>query len=299
MGNPVKILVPGSGVGRLAHEIAALGGFEVTANEWSAYMNVAYRYVTSAAVMGRGKFSSSFYPFVDWWSHQPTRKELYREIAFPDMDVSLSGGKRTGGGSNDGGDGGADSSVLLVEGDFTTTPFSTRNRRKKDSHGVKEEKREEGFDAIVTLFFIDTARNLMSYLETIHRLLKKPLATSSSGSNDNRGGNDAGGDGNGGHWINLGPLLYGSAPFLQFSLEEILQLSEAMGFEFFDIAQRNSSNNTDAVDEEKETATKAKWGELTLPDYKVRQKEAPYGFNDRALSKNAYWAQFWTARRVR
>lgn len=41
------------------------------------------------------------------------------------------------------------------------------------------------WDAVVTCFFLDTAPNVLAYLETIYRLLKP-----------------------GGFWLNLGPLLY-------------------------------------------------------------------------------------------
>ena len=40
-------------------------------------------------------------------------------------------------------------------------------------------------DVVVTSFFIDCARNVLEFIETIHRVLKT-----------------------GGIWINLGPLLY-------------------------------------------------------------------------------------------
>ena len=40
-------------------------------------------------------------------------------------------------------------------------------------------------DVVVTCFFLDTARNVLDYIELIHQILKP-----------------------GGHWINLGPLLY-------------------------------------------------------------------------------------------
>ena len=50
------------------------------------------------------------------------------------------------------------SDVLLVEGDFTTA-FNERGNTGR-------------YDAVVTLFFIDTARNALSYMETIHRVLK-------------------------------------------------------------------------------------------------------------------------------
>lgn len=119
--NSPRILVPGAGLGRLAHDIADLRGtlhdfqvapnqwcvvtnqsstgFEVTANEWSTYMNVAYRYITSPEASSAN--SSTIYPYIDWWSHQPTTAELHRPINIPVMPVDPS-------------------SVVLGEGDFTT-----------------------------------------------------------------------------------------------------------------------------------------------------------------------------------
>jgi hypothetical protein len=41
------------------------------------------------------------------------------------------------------------------------------------------------FDAVITVFFLDTAPNLVRYIETVHQCLKK-----------------------GGIWINVGPLLW-------------------------------------------------------------------------------------------
>ncbi|EAS37466.3 uncharacterized protein CIMG_02820 [Coccidioides immitis RS] len=217
--NPVRVLLPGSGLGRLAHDIADLQGFEVTANEWSMYMNVAYRYITSPG--GSLANSSTIYPYIDWWSHQPTTAELHRPITFPVVPVDPH-------------------SVVLVEGDFTTA--------------FKKPSDQGRFDAVVTLFFIDTARNIVTYIETIHQLLKP-----------------------GGVWINLGPLLYGSSPVIQLSLDEIIDISEAVGFDLQD--------------------TDPQCGDISLPGRKVRQMEAPYGFNKDTLSKNAYWAQFWVATR--
>jgi carnosine N-methyltransferase len=43
----------------------------------------------------------------------------------------------------------------------------------------------DSWDCVVTCFFIDTAHNVIEYIECIHKILKK-----------------------GGVWINLGPLLY-------------------------------------------------------------------------------------------
>ncbi|KAL2869475.1 N2227-like protein-domain-containing protein [Aspergillus lucknowensis] len=222
---PLRVLVPGAGAGRLGYEIDALGAFEVTLNEWSAYMNLVHRYATQ----GPAPNSLAYHPYIDWWSHHATTADMLRAVTFPDWIPSTS-------------------RVVMVEGDFTTV-FSG------------EDSDSGTYDVIVTLFFIDTARNIMSYLETIHRLLKP-----------------------GGMWMNLGPLLYGTGPWLQLSLDEIVLLSEAVGFEFeVDEADRGCGNPTPGV------------GGL---DGKVRSLYVPYGQNARGLSRNAYDAQFWRARRV-
>lgn len=179
------------------------------------YMNIVYRFLESLTT----KEAESAYPFVDYWSHHVSNADMMRQVAFPDKPVNTT-------------------AVLLLEGDFTTV----------------FRKKEGSFDAVVTHFFIDTARNLMSYLDTIHRLLPP-----------------------GGYWVNFGPLLYGTGPFVQLSLEEILAVAEKMGFEFLDTAEE--------------------CGDLTIEGKKVRGLQAVYGFNDKALTRNAYQAQFWVARK--
>ncbi|KAM5435557.1 putative carnosine N-methyltransferase [Microsporum canis] len=223
---PLRVLLPGSGLGRLAHDISNLGGFEVTSNEWSSYMNIAYRYVEAM----RNTNSTTFYPFIDWWSHQASTTDLLRPVQFPDA-LPFHTNRQS------------ESSLLHIEGDFTTMHNGLPTAETK-------------YDVVITLFFIDTARNLMSYFETIHNSL-----------------ND------GGTWINFGPLLYGSAPFLQLSLDEIIDVCEHMGFEFLD--------------------TSSKCGDITLDGKKVRSKTVPYGLSERSLSQNAYKAQFWVARKVK
>lgn len=215
-GNEVKVLLPGSGLGRLGHEVASLGGFDVTVNERSAYMNLAYRFLEAHPRPG----SKLFHPFIDSWSHHATNADLFRAGSFPDVRVNAS-------------------SVLLVEGDF-----------------VSEFKERRGeYHAVITHFFIDTARNVMSYFDTIHAALKP-----------------------GGYWVNSGPLLWGTSPLVQLSLDEIVAIAESMGFEFVD--------------------TLDTCGEATLEGKSIRGKQAVYGFNERALTRNGYLAQFWVARKI-
>ena len=204
--------------GRHKHhfEMLTMGlGFEVTMNEWSMYMNIAYRFLETHRVRN----SQSFYPFIDGWSHHATEADMYRKLSFPDVGINAT-------------------SVVMVEGDFTTAFKGQRGH----------------YDVVVTYFFIDTARNLMAYFETIKKVLKT-----------------------GGHWVNLGPLLYGTGPFVQLTLEEVIQVTEIMGFEYLD--------------------TDESCGDVTLPGRTVRGMKATYGFDERALTKHAYNAQFWVARK--
>lgn len=188
---------------------------EVTMNEYSSFMALAYRYLIALQ-----NSSKTFHPFIDWWSHHATTTDMQRPVTFPEKSPSPS--------------------VILVEGDFTKV-FASKIKH---------------FDIIVTFFFIDTAQNLMTYIETIHALLRP-----------------------GGVWVNLGPLLYGTAPFLQLSLDEIMILSESVGFEFLD-----GRDNC---------------GSVTVPGLKARSVDVLYGNNERGLSWNGYKGQFWVARRSR
>ena len=70
------------------------------------------------------------------------------------------------------------------------------------------------FDSIVTCYFIDTANNVIEYIETIHNIIKI-----------------------GGLWINFGPLLYHytdnpNEVSIELSWEEIKKIIIDFGFEF-------------------------------------------------------------------
>ncbi|XP_037496275.1 carnosine N-methyltransferase [Jatropha curcas] len=71
------------------------------------------------------------------------------------------------------------------------------------------------WDAVVTCFFIDTAHNIIEYIEIISRILK-----------------------DGGVWINLGPLLYHFADMygqdemsIELSLEDVKRVALHYGFQ--------------------------------------------------------------------
>lgn len=63
------------------------------------------------------------------------------------------------------------------------------------------------YDAIVTLFLIDTAENAIEYLECIYKLLKP-----------------------GGIWINYGPLKWGTSPQVELTMEELEMIITKLNF---------------------------------------------------------------------
>ncbi|KAG7091331.1 hypothetical protein E1B28_010375 [Marasmius oreades] len=128
-----KVLVPGSGLGRLAWEISQLG-FETTANELSFFMNLAFRFLLSSKTT-TSVDQHTLHPYAYWFSHQKSNDALFRAIRFPDVVPRLTRG------------------LQLLECDFLAISPA------------------QSYDYVVTLFFIDTSTNILATLEHIHSLL--------------------------------------------------------------------------------------------------------------------------------
>ncbi|KAJ7286842.1 N2227-like protein-domain-containing protein [Mycena rebaudengoi] len=141
----MRVLVPGSGLGRLAWEISELGFRETTANELSFFMNLAFRFLLSPASTP-SLDEHTVHPYAHWFSHQRSNNNLFRPIRFPDALPRIS------------------PRFQLVEKDFLTLrpppPLSSVHAPIA------------GYDYIVTLFFIDTSLNVLATLEHIFLLLR-------------------------------------------------------------------------------------------------------------------------------
>ncbi|XP_021237317.1 carnosine N-methyltransferase isoform X1 [Numida meleagris] len=145
----VNILVPGAGLGRLAWEIAMLG-YACQGNEWSLFMLFSSNFVLNRCSEVN---SCKLYPWIHQFSNNKRSADQIRPIYFPDVDPhSLPSG----------------SNFSMTAGDFQEI-YSECNT----------------WDCIATCFFIDTAHNVIDYIDTIWKILKP-----------------------GGIWINVGPLLY-------------------------------------------------------------------------------------------
>ncbi|XP_026530968.1 carnosine N-methyltransferase isoform X1 [Notechis scutatus] len=145
----VNVLVPGAGLGRLAWEIAMLG-YTCQGNEWSLFMLFSSNFVLNRCCETN---SCKLYPWIHQFSNNKRSADQIQPIYFPDVDPhSLPPG----------------ANFSMTAGDFREI-YSESNI----------------WDCIATCFFIDTAHNVIDYIDTIWKILKP-----------------------GGIWINLGPLLY-------------------------------------------------------------------------------------------
>ncbi|KAK9173152.1 N2227-like protein family protein [Cryptosporidium meleagridis] len=147
----IKVLIPGAGLGRLLFEVARLG-YSCQGNEISYAMllgsNFALNYMFKVN-------SIVIHPYVLSLSNRPRKEDNFRPIHIPDVCVNEH--------IKQGHD------LSMCAGDFVEI-YS---------------KQTQAWDAILTCFFLDTAKNIITYIRTITNLLPPN-----------------------GVWINLGPLLY-------------------------------------------------------------------------------------------
>ncbi|KAG0306044.1 hypothetical protein BGZ98_003066 [Dissophora globulifera] len=179
---PINVLVPGSGLGRLAFDIAH-EGFSAQGNEFSYYMLLASNFILNKTSRVN---QFKIYPYIHSFSNIIKAEDVLTEAWIPDVNPSeIPRG----------------TDFSMVAGDFL------------EVYGQEEENIGK-WDAIVSCFFIDTAKNIVDYLETIHKILKK-----------------------GGVWINAGPLLWhfentANEISIELSLEEVVELAKTIGFRF-------------------------------------------------------------------
>ncbi|KAI6120153.1 N2227-domain-containing protein [Pisolithus croceorrhizus] len=186
----LRVLVPGAGLGRLAYDVARLG-FACQGNEFSHYMLLA-----SYLILNRTQSidEHTIYPYIHSFSNVLSRETLLKAVTIPDVLPSdLPPG----------------SNFSLVAGDFEEI-YGAEDTDENEPQAGK-------WDAILTCFFIDTAKNIVNYLRVLHRILAP-----------------------GGVWINLGPLLWHfennehEYPSIELDLSEVKELARTIGFKLYD-----------------------------------------------------------------
>ncbi|KAL2553246.1 S-adenosyl-L-methionine-dependent methyltransferase superfamily protein [Forsythia ovata] len=182
-GSPPACLVPGAGLGRLALEISCLG-FISQGNEFSYYMMICSSFILNHTQTAE---EWTIYPWVHSNCNSLSDSDQLRPVSVPDIHPASAG---------------IAEGFSMCGGDFVE---------------VYNDPSQVGvWDAVVTCFFIDTAHNVVEYIEIISRVLK-----------------------DGGVWINLGPLLYHFADMynqeddmsIELSLEDVKRVASHYGFQ--------------------------------------------------------------------
>ncbi|KAH8827108.1 N2227-domain-containing protein [Flagelloscypha sp. PMI_526] len=184
-----RVLVPGAGLGRLAFDIAKLG-FACQGNEFSHYMLLA-----SYFMLNKTKQVNEFtiYPYIHSFSNIDTKSSMLRPITIPDV----------------------------LPSDLPKAPTSHSWQEIYGGDPDPDEPQSGLWDAVLTCFFIDTAKNIVNYLRIIHKILAP-----------------------GGVWINLGPLLWhwenneSNDPSIELDLEEVKALAQSIGLEIVPESER-------------------------------------------------------------
>jgi carnosine N-methyltransferase len=183
-----SVLTPGAGLGRLTFEIARIG-FKSQGNEFSYFM-----LITSDYILNKTNKAEEFeiFPFIHDFSNVMSTKDIFKSVKVPDVCPAevLS----------------HDADFSMVAGEFVEV-YS---------------KQLQAWDSIVTCFFMDTANNIILYVETIFNALRP-----------------------GGCWINFGPLLYHYADMenelsIELSWEEFRAVIVGIGFRIEKECQKES-----------------------------------------------------------
>ena len=180
--NGINVLVPGAGLGRLMYEIAKLG-FKSQGNEFSYYMLLCSNYIFNNTTK-ENEFVIQ--PLIHSFSNIYDEEAPFKKVMIPDENLAEELSKTETG------------EMSMVAGEFCR---------------VYKEK-INFFDSVVTCYFIDTANNIIEYIETIYNILKI-----------------------GGLWINFGPLLYHytdniNEVSIELSWNEVKKIIIGYGFEF-------------------------------------------------------------------
>ena len=176
-----KILVPGAGLCRLAYEIGKLG-FNIDAIEVSYYMIICTDFIFNSNI-SINKYKIE--PLIHSFNCLKYENSPFQIFNFPDENINEVMNNPNFG------------KINIIPGDFIQTYKNKMNY----------------FDGVVTSFFIDTANNIIEFIEIIYNIIKKE-----------------------GIWINVGPLLYHfhdikNEVSIELSWEEVRKIILKFGFE--------------------------------------------------------------------
>lgn len=157
----IKVLAPGAGLGRFVFDVCC-AGFNIEGNEISYHELMASSLILNH-IHKAGQYEIA--PFVLNCSNHLDRADQFQTCRVPDI---LPGAK-------------------LAKSELSKVPGHERMSMSAGDFCVlySQQESEAQYDAVTTVFFVDTAPNVIRYIEAVRACLKP-----------------------GGIWINLGPLLW-------------------------------------------------------------------------------------------
>ncbi|KAK9475097.1 N2227-like protein-domain-containing protein [Dipodascopsis tothii] len=192
----VRVLVPGCGLGRLPFELAA-NGYTAQGNEFSYHMLVAsYFFLNHTTLAGQFRV----YPFVGSFSHLRTHDDQLAAFAVPDVVPAA-----------------VFAGLAADDADPAGLPrFSMTAGAFVDVYSDPA----MAWDVVATAFFIDTAPNVLEYIETIRAVLARSSASKR-------------------YWVNCGPLLWhfesghdDQPAGIELPMADLVKVIESYGFVF-------------------------------------------------------------------
>lgn len=241
----IKVLVPGAGLGRLVFELC-LRGYAVEGNEISYHQLLASNWVLNSA-----KHAEQFnlFPFVMDFSNLVNRESQMRMVKIPDVHPGTELGIAS------------DNPEVHSCGqmDMTAADFIIL---------YGDENHKNMFDAVITVFFIDTAPNVLRYIEVIRHCLNY-----------------------GGIWINLGPLLWHFAERGPSNQNEVDK--EERGKQNNGIAEPGGVELT-----AEETILLVTQSGFAIEKYEIEEAQSGYIHNPESMLQNRYRPVHWIAKKI-
>ncbi|KPM43531.1 hypothetical protein AK830_g2985 [Neonectria ditissima] len=205
-GEPLRVLVPGAGLGRLVFELVARG-FTAEGNEISYHQLLASSYILNGCSTAG---QHTIYPWVHSFSNHLTRENHLRSYTVPDIHpgTMLAGVPKPG-------------SMSMCAADFLCL--------------YADDEHKDEYDVVASVFFLDTAPNLIRYLEVIHHCLRPGGILVNIGpllwhfENNAPGNHGQDDDGDGEHDYNNSSGIADPGSF-ELSDDEVMALLEKMGF---------------------------------------------------------------------
>lgn len=237
---PLRVLVPGAGLGRLVFDLCA-AGYHSEGNEISYHQLLASSYILNGCSAAN---QHTIYPWIHTFSNHITRANHLRSYTVPEIHPPsfLAGTPNAG-------------TMSMCAADFLCL--------------YADDDHKEVYDAVATVFFLDTAPNLIRYLEVIRHCLRPGGVLVNLGpllwhfENHAPGNHGLDDDGDGEHDYNNSSGIADPGSF-ELTDDEVMALVERLGFD-------------------------VEWRQTGI--------EAPYILDRESLLQSTYKASAWVARK--